>query len=42
MCLEQFKQFTIGTTLEEISAKIGMDLEHPLLVTKAVQFEMTT
>ena len=40
-CLEQLKQFTIGTTLKEIPAKIGMDLEHPLPVSKAVQFEMT-
>ena len=41
LCLEQLKQFTIGTTLKEIPAKIGMDLEHPLPVSKAVQFEMT-
>ena len=41
LCLEQLKQFTIGTTLEEISAKISMDLEHPLPVSEAVQFEMT-
>ena len=40
LCLEQLKQFTIGTTLEEIAAKISMDLEHPLPVSKAVQFEM--
>ena len=40
LCLEQLKQFTIGTTLKEIPAKIGMDLEHPLPVSKAVQFEM--
>ena len=41
MCLEQLKQFTIGTTLKEIPAKISMDLEHPLPVSEAVQFEMT-
>ena len=41
LCLEQLKQFTIGTTLKEIPAKISMDLEHPLPVSKAVQFEMT-
>ena len=41
MCLEQLKLFTIGTTLEEIPAKISMDLEHPLPVSEAVQFEMT-
>ena len=40
LCLEQLKQFTIGTTLKEIPAKISMDLEHPLPVSKAVQFEM--
>ena len=40
LCLEQLKQFTIGTTLEEISAKISMDLKHPLQVSEAVQFEM--
>ncbi len=40
LCLEQLKQFTIGTTLKEIPAKISMELEHPLPVSKAVQFEM--
>ena len=33
-------KFTISTTLKEIPAKISMDLEHPLPVSKAVQFEM--